>query len=240
MINKKKITIIILIIIISMTLIGVYYLNQYYPTEIDIAKYNNTDVQLVKTSNGLLLDGPGNSNVLIFYPGAKIEYTAYVPLLYKLSEEGIDCMLIQMPYNLALLDKDAADIILKNNTYDYKNWYLAGHSLGGSMAAEYTKGHETNITGLILLASYSTSKISTPSLSIYGSEDKVLNMDNYQKNKKNLEKINEYQIRGGNHAQYAYYGKQEKDGEASITTEEQIGITSKEIIKFVNETSQSF
>ena len=58
--------------------------------------------------------------------------------------------------------------------------------------------------------------------SFYGTEDKVLNMENYEKYFSNLPNdVIEEVIEGGNHANYAHYGAQEGDGVATITREEQ-------------------
>ena len=46
---------------------------------------------------------------LIFYPGGKVEYTAYIPLMQSLSEKGILCVLVEMPFNLAVFDMNGAD-----------------------------------------------------------------------------------------------------------------------------------
>ena len=59
-------------------------------------------------------------------------------------------------------------------------------------------------------------------LSIYGSQDGVLNREKYEKEKKNLPSdVTEYVIEGGNHAGYGNYGKQKGDGEAEIPKKEQ-------------------
>lgn len=64
---------------------------------------------------------------------------------------------------------------------EVKHWYLAGHSLGGAMAGSYAAKHESEIAGLIFLAAYPTRELQTlPVLSLYGSEDGVLNMEKYQ------------------------------------------------------------
>ena len=94
------------------------------------------------------------------------------------------------------------------------------------MAANYTAEHPEEIEGLILLAAYSTEDLSESEvsvLSIYGTEDEVLNMKKYQENFSNLpENTIEYVIEGGNHANYGYYGEQKGDGAAEISREEQI------------------
>ena len=98
------------------------------------------------------------------------------------------------------------------------------------MAAAYASKHKEVFEGLILLAAFSTHDISDSGLrvlSIYGSNDGVLNMDHYNKNKKNLpaqsdqKGLTEIVIDGGNHAQFSSYGTQKGDGKANITSEEQ-------------------
>ena len=112
--KRKLIITIIIIAIIAIISFGLYYVNDYYHAGDVAQKYvNGTDeVSVMKISNGLFLDGPGNDSALIFYPGAKVEYTSYLPLLSQMAEEGVDCFLIEMPFNLALLGEDSANAIL--------------------------------------------------------------------------------------------------------------------------------
>ena len=169
---------------------------------------------------------------LIFYPGAKVEYTAYAPLLHEFARNGYVCMVIHMPYNLAILDKNAADKYidsLKDKYTTVKNWYVGGHSLGGAMAASYAAKNTDKIDGLFLFAAYSTSDLSDSGLSVYsvyGSNDKVLNMKKYNKYKKNLpDDVHEFVIDGGCHSYFGNYGLQKGDGDPDITMDEQIQAT---------------
>lgn len=229
----------ILLIIIAIVGYGLYYIGDYYHSEVDIQKFNNSDVNIKTTSNGLLLDSYGNNTALIFYPGAKVEYTSYIPLLDKLAENGVDCFIVEMPFNIAMFGKDNAGVLMSNNSYNYTNWYLAGHSLGGAMVTEYASNHEENVNAIILLSSYSTTNISVPVLSIMASEDHILNKKNYEINKKNIHSnFTEYVIEGGNHAQFASFGNQKGDGIASISAEEQKNLTANKILSFINLTSK--
>lgn len=48
---------------------------------------NSSDnVKDIKIDQGILLDGNGNNTALIFYPGAGIDYKAYIPLLTMLAQ----------------------------------------------------------------------------------------------------------------------------------------------------------
>ena len=170
------------------------------------------------------------------YPGGKVEYTAYDPLMRELASEGMLCALLEMPFNLAILDTGAADGIA--DLYpEVENWYIGGHSLGGSAASMYLEDNYEIFDGLVLLGSYSTSDLSNCGievLSVFGSEDKVMNHDNYNENIANLPVgFKEVIIEGGCHAYFGMYGHQDGDGTPSITNEEQIKITAKEIIEFM-------
>ena len=157
-----------------------------------------------------------------------MEYTAYIPLMKALASEGVFGVLVEMPFHLAVFDVDAADGIQEQYP-QIENWYIGGHSLGGSMAAAYLEENEDDFNGLILLGSYSTADLSDEELSVlsvYGSEDMVLNREKYEANKVNLPNdFQEMVIDGGCHAYFGMYGAQEGDGRPEISNEEQIAVT---------------
>ena len=169
---------------------------------------------------------------LIFYPGGKVEYTAYAPLMRSCAEKGILCVLVKMPCNLAVLDMNAADGIAEQYP-DIDRWYIGGHSLGGAMAAAYAADHSGELDGLILLAAYSTKDLKDSGLdvlSVYGSEDQVLNREKYEEYQENLPSgTTEIIIEGGCHAGFGSYGPQKDDGTPMITGEEQVMRTASEI-----------
>lgn len=221
----KKRVIIPVISSLFIVIVCIWYVNDYYHTDEDVQEYLQTKDSVLVTEmlNGLYLDGPGNETALIFYPGAKVEYTAYLPLLSNLADRGIDCFLIKMPCNLAFFGQNKAEKIMDSYEYDY--WYLSGHSLGGAMAASYASGHLESLDGLVLLAAYPTKSLKSDSfsvLSIYGSEDGVLNMEKVEEGKSQMPAdYMEICIEGGNHAQFGNYGEQKGDHAARISREEQ-------------------
>ena len=189
-------------------------------------------VTVTPTETGRLFDGPGTEALLIFYPGGKVEETAYAPLLRLLADGGMDVALVKMPLRLAVFGIGKAGEVGEAAAYD--RVYLGGHSLGGAMAADYAAKHPEEPDGLLLLAAYSTKPLpdSLPVLSVYGSEDGVLNRENYEKNRSNLPNLQEVVIEGGNHAQFGSYGQQKGDGEAVILPEMQQGRTAEAILEF--------
>lgn len=229
--KKLKIGIIVFIILF----VGGFfvYASDYYHAQKTATDYLNgtENISVVPVSNGLLLDGYGNDTAIIFYPGAKVEYTSYLPLLTDLASQGIDCYIVEMPFNLAFLGKDRADDVIKNSSYNH--YFMAGHSLGGAMATIYANNHD-NIDGLIFLASHSTDEINVPVLSIYGTNDGVMNFESYNESKPLWkDNVTELVIPGGNHAQFGYYGNQSGDGIANITAEEQQNLSVDAILEFI-------
>ena len=215
-----------------------------YPPAFDINQFYNSyneKVDFIEEASyiGVIpkADKPGTfpETGIIFYPGGLVDYHSYLPLLTCCADKGFACYVVKMPHDFAFMDKRAAGRFVKKHP-EIKNWYVAGHSLGGAMAASYYSKHSKTFEGLILLASYSTHNISDSDakvLSIFGSNDKVLNQESYQKNKRNLPPVGkgltEIIIEGGNHSQFADYGFQEGDGKAEISSEEQQRITAEEI-----------
>ena len=232
--NRKIIIAIIVIIILGVFAYGIYYVNDYYHADSKAESLmNGTDnVSVQKISNGLLADGPGNDTALIIYPGAKVEYTSYLPLMVELAQNNIDCFVVEMPFNLAILNENAADDII--NSYNYTHYYISGHSLGGVVASNYVN-HTNRTDGLILLSAYPSEEIQKPVLSVYGSEDRVLNIEKYDQSKTLMSNFTEILIKGANHAQFGDYGFQEGDGTAKITPEKQQEKTAKAITEFIND-----
>ena len=107
------------------------------------------------------------------------------------------------------------------------------------MAAGYAAAHYEDYDGLILLAAYSTKDLSQTTLrvlSVYGSEDGVMNRESYEKNWSNLPAdTSEVVLDGGCHAQFGFYGAQDGDGVPTITGEEQVRQTVEAIAAFVGQ-----
>lgn len=172
----------------------------------------------------------------IFYPGAKVEAESYAPLCSEIAKAGFEVVIVKMPLNFAIFSPNEAQKVLDDYT-NIDTWVIGGHSLGGVMASKFAAENE-KIKGLALYASYpqdnellnSNKKI----VSIWGSEDSVLNMDSIEKSKTDLPKDTKFiEIKGANHAQFGDYGPQSGDSEALISQREQTDIAAKETIKLL-------
>ena len=241
----KKRTRIILSVCLAVLLVfgigGYAYVLDYYhadETALEAMAYLTDSVQVEQDGNVTWFVPEDPTAGLIFYPGGKVEHTAYAPLLRACAEQGILCALVRMPGNLAVLDANAADGLRQKHP-EVTAWYMAGHSLGGAMAANYAAAHAEDFNGLILLAAYSTKDLTGTTLrvlSVYGSEDGVLNRESYEKNRANLPAdTTEVVLDGGCHAQFGNYGPQDGDGVPTISGEEQVRQTAEAIAAFAGQ-----
>ena len=233
--SKNAIRIMVVVAIAAIVICaGLFYINDYYraSTTAKKAMLGNETVEIVEMDDYYIFSlkpsisyvGPGDGKGIVFYPGGKVEETAYAPMLLEFAEQGYDVYLVKMPAKLAIFGMNAAKSIMEAEEH-IEEWTMMGHSLGGAMAASFSASHDEEVDALVLLAAYSTENLKNADIkvySFYGSEDKVLNMEKYKEYYENLpENTIESVIEGGNHAYYAHYGEQEGDGEATITREEQ-------------------
>lgn len=227
--KKRSKIILISILAIVLLLAGAFfvYVSDYYKADDTVLAEMKSDNTLRVQRNLTILspDMPSDT-ALIFYPGAKVEHTAYIPILEKLRQNGITCVLIKMPFNMAIFDPNAADKVF-GELPEIKNWYIGGHSMGGAMASSYAANHKDKVKGLILLGAYIYGDVSPrDALTIYG----TLNA-NLEDNINYTENI--VIIEGGNHAQFGNYGEQRGDPPATISREEQQDIAVKAILDFI-------
>lgn len=222
--KKKKWWLIPVLLLLALVIaFGIYASIYYRADETALAALESDEqVAVSETDYGWLFDGPGTADALIFYPGAKVEATAYAPFLHRLSAQGMDVCLVEMPLRFAFFGINAADGVMAEA--DYENWYIGGHSLGGAMAASYASKHGEDLKGVILCAAYPTSELDDDltEILLYGSEDQVVNLEKIEAGEQYAPTdYTETVIAGGNHAQFGSYGFQKGDGTASISAEQQ-------------------
>ncbi len=226
--KRLKIALITVMSLIFLLMSGFFiYVSDYYRAD-DVAIAVMQSEATMHVENNIVLSPakPGDT-ALIFYPGAKVECFAYLPILEKIKQSsGITCILVKMPFNMAILNANAADKII-DQFPDIKNWYIGGHSMGGAMASEYASKHQNKVKGLILLGAYIYGDYPAKNtLTVYGTFNKsVAEKINYSDNI--------IAIEGGNHAQFGNYGKQKGDLDAIISGEEQQNITVEAINEFL-------
>ena len=233
----KKIKILLCLLLALIVLcgaaFGVYTADYYRMDETAAALCASADGPSRLTTDGgryLVFDADGAETGLIFYPGGKVEYGAYAPLMAMLQSRGVLCVLCEMPFHLAVFRPDAAAGVA-GVFPEVSRWYIGGHSLGGVMAAEYAAKHPGDFEGLLLLAAYSTADLSgsgLKALSVRGSDDGVLNRDAYEDNRVNLPADARELVMASQEwisAFFGNYGEQKGDGVPAVSRVTQLTLT---------------
>jgi hypothetical protein len=90
---------------------------------------------------------------LVFYPGGQVAPEGYAEPLHAVAAAGYLVVLVPMPLDLAILAPDRADEVIAAFP-QVRRWVIAGHSLGGAMAARYVFSHPGRVAGLLLWDAY--------------------------------------------------------------------------------------
>jgi hypothetical protein len=159
---------------------------------------------------------------LILYPGGRVDPRAYAPPARAIAEKGYFVVIVPMPLNLAVLATDrAADVMAAHPEVEV--WAVGGHSLGGAMAARFAHTHPSAVEGLVLWASYPAesndlSARDVAVVSVYGSRDGLATPEKVTTSEDLLPPATRWvEIKGGNHAQFGWYGPQDGDRNAALS-----------------------
>lgn len=215
---SKKLRIALGIVVLLLALCAgafFWYVSDYYRAE-DVALDVLAQDSGLSVQDNLTVLSPSvpSDTAIIFYPGAKVEAEAYLPLLEQTKQTGVTCILVHMPFRMAIFDANAAEDVMEQFP-EIQHWYMAGHSMGGAMASQFASGHQDEIDGLILLGAY-----------IYGDYPDEKTLTVYGSLNQSVEDHIDYtenivEIEGGNHAQFGNYGPQKGDLPATISAAEQ-------------------
>lgn len=217
--HKKKARLVLIILLAAVAVLAAlffWYVSDYYPAE-DTALAVLAQEDGMETRDNLTILSPSypTDTGILFYPGAKVEAEAYLPLLDQIRQAtGATCILVHMPFHMAIFDADAAEAVMESFP-EIHHWYMAGHSMGGAMASKFASEHPDQVEGLFLLGAYLYGDYpEEKTLTIYGSLNQ--SVEDHIDYTQNIVKI-----QGGNHAQFGNYGPQKGDPPASISAEEQ-------------------
>ena len=154
--RKKRLIAVGSVLLLLVILAGAFfwYVSDYYRAE-DVALDVMAQNSGITVQDNLTILSPTypTDTALIFYPGAKVEAEAYLPLLDQIRQTGVACILVHMPFHMAIFDADAAQKVIAQFP-EYQHWYIAGHSMGGAMASKFAADHPDQVDGLILLGAY--------------------------------------------------------------------------------------
>lgn len=191
-----------------------------------LAALKSDDSVAVSEHNGIVIFQPAKFQAttgFIFYPGGRVEYRSYAPILHKIAAEGYFVALVPVRLNLAFFDIEAGAPVLKDFP-QIQFWVTGGHSLGGVASALFAEKHP-EIRGIVFWASYPANdglkNSGIKAISIYGTQDGGLDHGAKIDQNKPLEPADTQfvVIEGANHAQFGDYGPQSGDNPATISAE---------------------
>ncbi len=173
---------------------------------------------------------------IVFYPGALVEAEAYTPWLRVLAQRGYPAAVARFPLRVAVLKPNRANRILAELEDDADAWVVAGHSLGGAVAARFVnRAPPGTVRGLALLAAYpgpadDLSGSDVAVLSLYGTRDGIVTPEEIRNSAPLLPLDARFvAIEGGNHAQFGWYGAQPSDNPATISRDAQQAVVIAEV-----------
>ena len=193
------------------------------------AMESNDDVE-VQTKTGFIdftpLTATRKDTSLIFFPGGAVVPQAYAPLGQDLARSGIYTAILNGPDGTLV-----EDVMNDPGNGGVINWALAGHSLGGVIAVKYIVANPTQIAGLALLGSFpdaidDISGRDLPVVSVFATNDLITTPAEALGAAALLPPATIFtKIRGGNHAQFGYYGETPSDGDSDASPRKQQELT---------------
>ena len=187
---------------------------------------------------------------LIFICGSGISAEAYAPLLRPIADAGFPVVVVKLPYRFAPLESHkraaverARGLMAKHS--DLSDWVIAGHSLGGALAARVVRSDAGTISAMVLVATThprddDLSSLEIPVTKIYASDDGIAPPRRVLSNRGLLPKHTKWiEVVGGNHSQFGRYGRQLLDGTATISRGEQEAIARAAILQSLAEVEKA-
>ena len=155
-INWKLVLAVLAVVVVSLVLAFVFWANDALPaSDVALQAMQSDERVQVSEENGWVTFSPANDSQpeigFIFYPGGRVDYRAYSPVLRMIAEQGYFVALVPVPLNLAFFDINVAARVQAQYP-EIKSWVVGGDSLGGVAAAEYVKALMQEVDGLVFFA----------------------------------------------------------------------------------------
>jgi hypothetical protein len=165
---------------------------------------------------------------VFFQPGALVDARAYAAVLRPLAEAGHPVVVAKQPLGVAFLAVGAFDTARTDHP-EVRRWVVAGHSLGGTVAAMEADGADSDpaspAVGLLLYASYPagdlSSSLTTAVESLSGTRDGLSTPADIEASRADLPADTTFTVvEGASHAQFGDYGPQAGDGTPTISDDD--------------------
>jgi pimeloyl-ACP methyl ester carboxylesterase len=184
----------------------------------------------------------GAATGLLFFPGALVDPVAYAPLVRAVADAGYRVVLVELPRRGAFGGANDPVLIARARAAmasdgGVRRWVVAGHSLGGRVAAQFVHDRVAPVAGLVLIGTshprdFSLADRDLAVTRVFGTRDTVADVEKLEATRSNLPpSMRLVRIDGGNHSQFGSYGFQPGDWPAQISRAEQQRLTVKAILE---------
>ena len=202
----------------------VWWLTPFAATDRALAALESGDAVVITSSTSHISMRPSDPQAdvgVIFQPGARVDARAYAQILRPIAEAGNHVVIVKQPLGIAFLATGFAPDWAADHP-DIRRWVVAGHSLGGVVAADNAAAANA-IDDLVLWASFPASDVSNEgfeAVSVFGTEDGLTTTDRIDESIGDLPAGTEYvAVDGAVHSHFGDYGTQPGDGEPETSRE---------------------
>lgn len=178
---------------------------------------------------------------LVFLPGAMVDPHAYAPLARGVARHGYPVHVLKLPLRIAPFEAQrlaAVERVVALIAADRaaSRWIVAGHSLGGALAARAARDHADRIAGLVLIGTshprdFDLSALRIDVTKVSGTHDGLASPQEVKANARLLPAHTRWvEIAGGNHSQFGHYGLQLGDHPATVSRSRQQEATQRALL----------
>ena len=183
----------------------------------------------------------GASSGLVFICGSGVAAEAYVPMLRPVADAGFSVVIIKLPLRFAPFDSSKDEALQRVRHAmaaqgEVQRWVVAGHSLGGALAARLAHDAPALPAALVLVGTthpkqQDLSGLRIPVTKVFANNDGVARIADVMRNKPLLPAHTRWiEINGGNHSQFGHYGHQLLDGDPTVSREAQQAVVTQALL----------
>jgi hypothetical protein len=188
-----------------------------------VALESDDAVVVTSSASAITMTPAGPADVgIIFQPGARVDARAYGRILRPVAEAGYQVVIVKQPLGVAFLASGFAPAWAADHP-EVGRWVVAGHSLGGVVAAENAAAPNA-IDDLVLWASFPASDMSSEpfeAVSVFGTDDALTTTADIEASIDDLPDGTTFvAVDGAVHGHFGDYGIQPGDGEPGISRAE--------------------
>ena len=216
----------------------------------DQAMLNTPGISVIEKDSGVIDFVPRSSGGdeqsmdvgIIIYPGEKIEPKSYANIARKLAQNGYPVSILKLRLNQPDLSFGKGTSLIESKK-DIKRWYILAHANGANIAYKDALKIK-NISGFVFMGAIPEGNdlnlVNMPVLSIWGTNDGLLDFSKTNEIKKRLpQSADYYMLEGGNSTNFADIELVSGDEEAVVSPSDQQTKTVRQILKFIRDTEEN-